>query len=121
MKIDRQAVFNKYNGHCAYCGDVLLPKKWQVDHKWPKALAHLRPDYDIDSPENLMPSCTKCNIHKHGMPLDRLDYVAGGWRVVLSKQLSMLKKNAQFDRALRFKQIIIEEKPIVFYFERFKG
>ena len=40
----RQEVFKKYGGKCAYCGKVLSPKGWQLDHlipvqreKWGKA------------------------------------------------------------------------------------
>lgn len=111
MKIDRTAVYNKCNGHCAYCGSVLEFKKMQIDHYWPKQLQHWEPpEVDIDRFENLYPACQKCNIHKHGMQPET-------WRKELQRQISMLRKNAQFDRVLRFKQIQITEKPIVFYFE----
>lgn len=106
--IDREKVYKKYNGHCAYCGCKL--KRMQVDHYWPKHLALIEPLLDNDRLENLMPSCQKCNIHKGGMRPEV-------WRKELQRQVSMLKKNAQFDRALRFNQIQITEKPVVFYFE----
>ena len=118
MKVsDRNSIYQKYGGRCAYCGTPIEFKNMQVDHLWPKNLAQLKPDEDNDREENLMPSCQPCNIHKHGMPLDRANYVAGGWRHVLGRQVSMLRKNAQFNRAVRFSQIVIEEKPIQFYFE----
>lgn len=31
-KIDRKKVFDKYNGHCAYCGRQIEYKDMQVDH-----------------------------------------------------------------------------------------
>lgn len=31
-KKTRKLVFNKYNGHCAYCGCELTMKTMQVDH-----------------------------------------------------------------------------------------
>ena len=31
----REAVYNKYDGHCAYCGKKLEPKGWQLDHLIP--------------------------------------------------------------------------------------
>jgi 5-methylcytosine-specific restriction endonuclease McrA len=34
MKIDRQAVYDKYQGHCAYCG-CELQKGWHVDELLP--------------------------------------------------------------------------------------
>jgi len=110
MKIDRPAVYQKYNGHCAYCGRPITFKQMQVDHFWPQFLAHRQPELDNNRPENLMPSCAKCNNHKHGM-------IPEMWRSELQLQVTRLKKNAQFDRALRFGQVEITEKPIQFYFE----
>lgn len=111
MKVDRQKIYNKYNGHCAYCGRKIAYKDFQVDHYWPKFLKHWEPDRDNDRDENLKPSCRKCNIHKHGWEPEE-------WRKQLARQVTMLKKNTQFDRALRFGQIKITESPIVFYFEK---
>ncbi len=111
MKIDRQAVYEKYDGHCAYCGRKITYKQMQVDHYWPQFLKHREPDIDNNRFDNLMPSCAKCNIHKHAWRPEE-------WRSELSKQVTRLRKNAQFDRALRFGQIQITESPIVFYFER---
>ena len=110
MKIDRDAVYKRFDGHCAYCGIEIDISEMQVDHFWPQFLAHFQPDLDNNRPGNLMPSCRKCNNFKGGMrPED--------FRNELALQVSRLKKNAQFDRALRFSQVVITESPIVFYFE----
>lgn len=109
-KIDRTAVHQRYNGHCAYCGKSITIKQMQVDHFWPQFLKHQQPGLDNNRPGNLMPSCRKCNNHKHGMTPEV-------WRKELSLQVTRLRKNAQFDRALRFGQVKITEGPIVFYFE----
>ncbi len=110
MKINRQAVYEKYDGRCAYCGREIEFKKFQVDHYWPRFLKHYETGIENNRFDNLMPSCAKCNNHKHGMRPEM-------WRSELSKQVARLRKNAQFDRALRFGQIEINESPIVFYFE----
>jgi hypothetical protein len=110
MKIDRMAVYNKFDGHCAYCGESIEFKKMQVDHFWPQFLKHHQKDLDNNRFENLMPSCHKCNNHKHGMKPEV-------WRSELKRQIEMLKKNAQFDRALRFGQIGVYDKPILFWYE----
>ena len=110
-KHERMAVYNRYQGHCAYCGRSIEYKEMQVDHYWPKFLSHHEPLLDSNRYDNLMPSCRKCNIHKHGMRPER-------WRAELQLQIARLMKNAQFDRALRFGQLQITENPIVFYFER---
>lgn len=112
MKIDRHKVYKKFDGHCAYCGGELDFKRMQVDHLWPQHLCHHEPDLDNDRFENLMPACQPCNIHKHGMKLEV-------WRGELGRQLSMLMKNAQFKRVLKFRQVKITERPIVFYFENY--
>jgi len=110
MKIDRQAVHNKCGGRCAYCGEQIEFKDMQVDHYWPQFLSHLQPGLDPNRFENLMPSCRPCNIHKHGMR-------PATWRSELGLQIIRLRKNPQFGRALRFGQVQITEKPILFYFE----
>lgn len=113
MRVDRNKIYKKYNGHCSYCGRKITIKQMQVDHYWPQYLKHLEPSLDNNRIENLMPSCAKCNNHKHGMMPET-------WRNELSLQVERLRKNTQFDRALRFDQIKIEEKAIVFYFEVMK-
>ncbi len=110
MKINRKLIHQKFGGRCAYCGRKITIKQMQVDHFWPQFLSHFQPDLDKDREENLMPSCAKYNNHKHGMRPEI-------WRKELELQISRLKKNAQFDRALRFGQLEITERPVVFYFE----
>lgn len=109
--MDRQRIYQKFKGRCAYCGRPIQFNEMQVDHYWPKFLAHFEPDLDNNREENLMPSCRKCNNFKGGMRPEE-------FREELGFQVQRLRKNAQFDRALRFGQITIEEKPIVFYFEK---
>jgi len=109
--IDREAIYKKYDGHCAYCGVEIDIREMQVDHFWPQFLAYYQPDLDNNRPWNLMPSCRKCNNFKSGMRPEV-------FRKQLELQVTRLRKNAQFDRALRFGQIEITERPIVFYFEK---
>ena len=53
----RKLIHNKYNGRCAYCGTKIDFSEMQVDHYWPKLLAHIQPDLNNNGFENLMPSC----------------------------------------------------------------
>lgn len=112
-KAKRAKVHNKYKGRCAYCGREIAYKDMQVDHYWPQFLAHHEPDQDNNRIDNLMPACRPCNIHKHGMRPEM-------WRSELAFQVKRLRKNAQFDRALRFGQVTINIQPIVFYFETYE-
>lgn len=61
MKINRQLVWAKYNGHCAYCGKQISIKDMQIDHKFPRVGGLCS---DINEYENLMPSCRRCNHYK---------------------------------------------------------
>jgi len=109
-KKDRLEIYSKFNGRCAYCGREITIKQMQIDHYWPKHLSHFQSGQDNNRGENLMPSCQRCNIHKHSMRPEE-------WRKELNLQVTRLRKNSQFDRALRFGQIKIANKPILFYFE----
>ena len=62
----RQAIFMKYNGHCAYCGRPLRMKAMTVDQLVPKSKG------GGNSIENLMPSCQECNSAKADDNLEML-------------------------------------------------
>jgi 5-methylcytosine-specific restriction endonuclease McrA len=76
MKIDRQKVYEKYDGLCAYCGQRISIKNMQVDHMIPKSAVYYQlsknPNANlvIDSFENLMPSCKRCNHYKRADDLE---------------------------------------------------
>lgn len=87
-------------------------KSFQVDHLIPRyynRLGLVEQDV-VESIDNLVPACAKCNNFKGAMTIEE-------FRSELQQQVSRLYKNAQFCRALRFKQIQLTETPIVFYFE----
>lgn len=64
----REALYQKYNKRCAYCGCQLEYKDMQIDHI---ASVYVNTDirqtmteqelYDI---KNLMPTCRQCNFYK---------------------------------------------------------
>jgi hypothetical protein len=71
-KIDRELIFNKFDGKCAYCGDP-LKKGWHVDELLPvrrnKDGTCMHPErFNID---NQMPSCPGCNIQKNSYTLEQ--------------------------------------------------
>lgn len=128
MKIDRKAVYDKCNGHCAYCGQPIEFKAMQVDHVMPvirntkfvpdpKGYGGKRVfDGTYDYPErlcieNCLPACRVCNNYKHTFSLET-------FRNELGKQLERARKNsANYRMALRYGLIQETPKPIVFYFE----
>lgn len=118
MKIDRQAVYAKCDGHCAYCGREITFKQMQVDHMFPKSLDHVyhfETGKDVNCAENLMPACRRCNIWKHSLRLEH-------FRSEIQEQVNRVKlRSPNFRMALDFGQLQITESPIVFYFERVRG
>ena len=53
----RQIVYQKYRGHCAYCGKKLKYSEMQVDHIVSK---HFGGENDLS---NYNPSCRSCNFY----------------------------------------------------------
>lgn len=88
------AVYDKTNGHCYYCGKRLAFKNygqlgnhgaWEIDHSKPKSKG------GTDYLRNLVPACTFCNRDKsvrHGSGYKRNfeSDTLGGW---LAKQLGL--------------------------------
>lgn len=115
-KNDRKVVFEKYNGHCAYCGCDITMQNMQVDHLIPMKLyeKYAEVGVDIDNMDNYMPSCRSCNHYKSSMTLDK-------FRSMISKMSDVLyRDSATYRNAVRFGQVVPNKKPVVFYFETFK-
>lgn len=112
-KKQRQEVYEKYGGRCAYCG-CELKKGWHVDHLDPikRYLKGSGCEYpDRDCIENMMPSCPACNIQKHSMPIE-------SFRLTVTQFISSLNKyNSIYRFAKRYRLIEETGKPVVFYFE----
>ena len=77
----RERVWLKHDKRCAFCGKELEYKDMQVDHLTPKTIAHLYGNEkvrkymemngdNINSFENLMPSCRRCNHYKRAQRLE---------------------------------------------------
>ena len=73
-KETRQKVYEKYHGHCAYCGKEITIGEMQVDHAIPFAgeiygrdrekVRQMIDDNSINDFSNLMPACRACNFYK---------------------------------------------------------
>jgi len=118
MKINRQLVYDKCQGHCAYCGKEITIKEMQVDHIEPhwhtltetqaqKAKLN-KGSHDIS---NLNPSCSRCNKWKSTYSLEQ-------FRKVVQTSIDRLERDTpNFRLAKDYGLLTIENKPIVFYFE----
>ena len=126
MKIDRNKVYNKYNGHCAYCGEEITIKQMQVDHIIPKRhysekhkcliVNHKEfHEYGLNDYQNLNPTCRPCNNRKSALTLEH-------FRKEIAEQIRRLRRDSTaFRLAERFKQIQLNITDIVFYFETFSN
>jgi 5-methylcytosine-specific restriction endonuclease McrA len=125
-KSDRQIIFDKYDGHCAYCGSPLNTKEMQVDHIIPKCnfLSHIKNKYkvplflthltedDVNHIDNLMPTCRVCNKWKSAHSLEL-------FRSELFEQVKRLNDySSNYRIAKRYGLVKEEIKPIIFYFEK---
>ena len=65
-KSERQAVYAKYDGHCAYCGCPITYDEMEVDH----FISH-KTNFGRDELDNYMPACHDCNHVKVDYTIDQ--------------------------------------------------
>lgn len=116
----RQAVYNKYNGRCAYTGKP-LGSDWQIDHIEAKRYS------DNNDISNLAPALPIVNHYKRGLGLEGFrEYMLG-----FHSRLSKLPKKTSSEKTKRRIDYMYEiakafditpDKPFdgVFYFEKSK-
>ena len=117
-KKQREAVYAKYNGHCAYCGKEIEYKDMQVDHLIPQRRATAKagrgrvPLEVVEDPSNLMCSCRSCNHYKRAHSLETFR------RYIEEIPMKLTRGNYIYKIGLRYN--LIEEHPrkIKFYFEQ---
>jgi 5-methylcytosine-specific restriction endonuclease McrA len=120
-KINREEIYNKCNGHCAYCGVEITIKQMQVDHIEPhwRTLTETQAQkskikkgsHEI---ENLNPSCSRCNKWKSTYSLE-------SFRNVIETSLVRLERDTPNFRLARDYGLLTETpKRIKFYFEIIK-
>ena len=112
-KADRQIVYLKMGGRCAYCG-VKLKKGWHLDHI--KPLWRDNPTVNEkyrgeDTVDNALPSCARCNRWKSAHSLER-------FREEIGKQVERLRRDsAPFRMAEDFGLVEQTHEAVNFYFE----
>ena len=67
-------VYNKYDGHCAYCGCKLEYKDMQVDHavaiQGGDEANKMIAEGTMNELDNLMPACRQCNFYKGTLDIE---------------------------------------------------
>ena len=116
--IDRDAVYNKFGGRCAYTGRP-LGSDWQVDHIVP------REQGGTDDMSNLLPALRIVNHYKRCLDNETFkSWLLGGLHLRLRK----LPKNSRTERGMKKKAYLLrvaeafgitEDKPFCgkFWFE----
>lgn len=124
-KSDRQLIYNKYNGKCAYCG-CKLKKGWHADHIEPivrdfiynKNKQRFETNGTCKNPENenlqnYNPSCPSCNIQKNSYTLEQ-------FRENIKQFINSLNQySTQYKFAKKYGLVSENKINVVFYFETF--
>lgn len=111
----REQVYNKYQGHCAYCGKKIEYKDMQLDHIIPQwHLDDIRFNWQwdkIETIENYMPSCRRCNHYKRGSSLETFR------KMIEEIPSKLFRDNYIFKVACDYGLFNSENQKIKFYFE----
>ena len=103
---DRKKIYDKFRGHCAYCGAEITPKQMHVDHVHPRFRG------GQDDENNLNPSCRRCNSWKSAWTLEE-------FRREIGAQVARLALRSPGYRLARDFLLIAETgEEVRFYFER---
>lgn len=126
-KKQRESVYKKYNGHCAYCGKNIEIKDMQIDHiipqqnyEWvfknnlqdriPYFLSHLSIN-DLHNIDNLNPACRVCNKWKDTYHLEL-------FRSEIQEQTKRLQlRSSNYRMAKLFGLVKETDVKVKFYFE----
>ena len=115
----RKKVYDKYGGHCAYCGKKIALEDMQMDHIKPRwhnvtqnELDGLGIDKGTDDIENLYPSCRRCNFRKGTMDIEQ-------FRKEIGLQCKRIMNSSfQVKQSVDYGLLEYHNRPIVFYFEK---
>jgi len=109
----REAVYQKYDGHCAYCGKELEPKGWQLDHLIPYQRERWKKytEEEIECFENYMPACRRCNHYKRAHSLEVFR------KYIEEIPAKLYRDNYIYKVGLDYGLVEAHEHKIKFYFE----
>ena len=82
----RLLVYEKFDGHCAYCGRKIEYKDMQVDHVKPLG-AYNETNRGTDTRDNMFPACRLCNHYKRAHTVET-------FRKMISEIPSKLKRDS---------------------------
>lgn len=104
---ERKMIYDKMQGHCAYCGEKITITKMQVDH-----VKSLYGEGGTDTLDNMLPACRSCNHYKGSCTLE-------GFREMLGKMPdTLMRDSVTYKNAVRYGLVIPQPHKVVFYFEK---
>jgi hypothetical protein len=112
----REAVYNKYGGHCAYCGKKIEYKDMQVDHLIPVQRERFGKytEEQIECFENYMPVCRRDNNYKRAHTLET-------FRKYIEEIPKKLYRDSYIYKVgLDYGLIETHEHKVKFYFEEYE-
>lgn len=105
-KHERETVYKKCGGHCAYCGCEITIGQMQVDHVQPISVN------GQDELCNMLPACRSCNYYKGASLLETFRRYVEKFPDTLSRD------SVTYRNAVRFGMVIPKPHKVVFYFEQ---
>ena len=108
----RQQIYDKYNGHCAYCGCELEYKDMQVDHIESVRMAEYHGEEPNDSIENYNPACRSCNFYKSTFGLEEFR------KNIENSLVKKLRRDFNYKMLIKYGLIHEDFKSVRFYFEK---
>lgn len=114
-KKTRLAVYEKFDGHCAYCGKALEYKDMQLDHMIPRQRERFKKytEEQIECFENYMPACRRCNHYKRAHTLEYFR------QLIEEIPKKLFRDNYIYKVGLDYNLISVNEHKITFYFENY--
>jgi hypothetical protein len=113
-KKTRVAVYEKYEGHCAYCGKEIEYKEMQLDHMIPRQRERFKKytEEEIECFENYMPSCRRCNHYKRAHSLETFR------QMIEEIPNKLFRDNYIYKVGLDYGLVSVHKQKVTFYFEQ---
>ncbi len=113
-KAERLIIYNKTDGHCAYCGEKIELKAMQADHVAPIEYAVIigKCGHDPNHIDNLLPTCRSCNYIKSSMTIEMFRRRVEEWVEILARD------SVTYRNAVRFGVVVPNPHKVQFYFEQ---
>lgn len=109
----RLQVYDKYDGHCAYCGKKITYKEMQLDHLIPRQRERFGKysEEEIENFDNYMPACRRCNHYKRAHSLET-------FRTMIEEiPKKLFRDNYIYKVGLDYGLVTTNEHKVIFYFE----